>query len=130
MPGKNAEVSEVTLSLPPRDVIVALEVRLGDFFGQSAEIQLLWRGATLERRPNLYLLAVGGTNSTSRLSVTGIGRTAAERIFYRALTVKLTSSANFKAVRTATLSAAADLYGTGSTQYNATAAAWSAVGVQ
>ena len=77
-----------------------------------------------------YLLAVGGTNRTSGLSVTGIGRGPAERIFYRALTVKLTSTANFKAVRTATLSAAADLYGSTSTQYNATAKAWSAVGVQ
>ncbi len=77
-----------------------------------------------------YLLAAGGTNRTSGISVTGIGRGAAERIFYRALTVKLTSSADFKAVRAATLSAAADLYGSTSTQYNTTAKAWSAVGVQ
>jgi thermolysin len=76
-----------------------------------------------------YLLAEGGTNRTSGRTVTGITRAKAERIFYRALTVKLTPSANFKAVRTATLSAAADLYGSTSAEYNATAAAWTAVGV-
>lgn len=76
-----------------------------------------------------YLLSEGGTHPYSGLSVTGITRAKAEKIFYRALTVKLTSSANFKAVRAATLSAATDLYGTGSAEYNATAQAWTAVGV-
>jgi Zn-dependent metalloprotease len=76
-----------------------------------------------------YLLAEGGTNRTSGIAVTGIGRAAAEKIFFRALTVKLFPSANFRDVRAQTLSAAADLYGTGSTQYNATAQAWTAVGV-
>ena len=76
-----------------------------------------------------YLLAQGGANPTSGIAVNGIGRNGAEWIFYRALTVYLTPSANFLAVRNATLSAAADIYGAGSTQYNSTAQAWSAVGV-
>jgi thermolysin len=76
-----------------------------------------------------YLLAQGGTNRTSGITVTGIGRAAAEKIFYRALTVKLFPSATFRDVRAACLSSAADLYGSTSTQYNATARAWTAVGV-
>ena len=62
-------------------------------------------------------------------TVTGIGRDAAGKIWYRALTVYMTSSTNYAGARTATLNAATDLYGQGSTQYNAVAAAWSAVSV-
>lgn len=77
-----------------------------------------------------YLLAEGGTNAVSGLSVSAIGRQKAEAIFYRALTSYLFPSANFSDARAAALSAAADLYGAGSTEYNATAQAWTAVGVQ
>lgn len=62
-------------------------------------------------------------------ALTGIGRTAAGAIWYRALTVYMTSSTNYAAARTATLSAATDLYGAGSAQYNAVNAAWAAVSV-
>jgi Zn-dependent metalloprotease len=62
-------------------------------------------------------------------TVTGIGRDAAAAIWYRALTVYMTSNTNYSGARTATLNAAKDLYGSGSTQYNAVAAAWSAVNV-
>jgi len=62
-------------------------------------------------------------------TVTGIGRDAAAAIWYRALTVYMTSSTNYSGARTATLNAAKDLYGAGSTQYNAVAASWSAVNV-
>ena len=62
-------------------------------------------------------------------TVTGIGRDAAAKIWYRALTVYMTSSTNYSGARTATLNAAKDLYGAGSAQYNAVAAAWSAVSV-
>jgi Zn-dependent metalloprotease len=41
----------------------------------------------------------------------------------------MTSSTNYAGARTATLNAAKDLYGSGSTEYNAVAAAWSAVNV-
>jgi Zn-dependent metalloprotease len=62
-------------------------------------------------------------------TVTGIGNAAAGAIFYRALTTYMTSGTTFSGARTATLSAAADLYGSSSTQYAAVAAAWSAVSV-
>jgi Zn-dependent metalloprotease len=62
-------------------------------------------------------------------TVTGIGRAAAQKIWYRALTVYMTSNTNYKAARTATLNAAKDLYGASSTQYTTVAAAWSAVSV-
>ncbi|MBZ5741087.1 M4 family metallopeptidase [Nocardioides mangrovi] len=62
-------------------------------------------------------------------TVTGIGRDAAAAIWYRALTVYMTSSTNYAGARTATLNATKDLYGASSTQYTAVAAAWSAVNV-
>jgi Zn-dependent metalloprotease len=62
-------------------------------------------------------------------TVTGIGRDAAGKIWYRALSVYMTSSTNYAGARTATLNAARDLYGSGSAQHNAVAAAWSAVSV-
>jgi zinc metalloprotease ZmpA len=62
-------------------------------------------------------------------AITGVGRDAAAKIWYRALTVYMTSSTNYAAARAATLSAAADLYGSGSAQYATVAAAWSAVSV-
>jgi Zn-dependent metalloprotease len=62
-------------------------------------------------------------------TITGIGRDAAQRIWYRALTVYMTSSTDYAGARTATLNAAKDLYGAGSTQYTTVAAAWSAVSV-
>ena len=62
-------------------------------------------------------------------ALAGIGRDAAMRIYYRALTTYFTSTTTYPQARAHTLKAAADLYGTGSTQYNAVAAAWSAVNV-
>ncbi|MCT7354126.1 M4 family metallopeptidase [Streptomyces sp. 15-116A] len=62
-------------------------------------------------------------------TVTGIGRAKLGRIWYRALTVHMTSSTDYAGARTATLKAAGDLYGEDGTEYKAVAAAWSAVGV-
>ncbi|WP_210589408.1 M4 family metallopeptidase [Streptomyces sp. GESEQ-35] len=62
-------------------------------------------------------------------SVAGIGRGKLGAIWYRALTVYMTSSTDYAGARVATLSAAADLYGAGSVEHDAVAAAWSAVGV-
>ena len=76
-----------------------------------------------------YLMAAGGTNRVSGVTVTGIGGTDAAKIFYRALTVYMTASTNFAGARTATLSAATDLFGAASTQYNTIATGWCAVGV-
>ncbi|MBK3574893.1 M4 family metallopeptidase [Streptomyces sp. MBT65] len=87
-----------------------------------------------------YLLAEGsGAKSINGVSynsptcnsssVSGIGRDKLGAIWYRALTVYMTSSTNYAGARTATLNAAKDLYGNGSSEYNAVAAAWSAVAV-
>ena len=62
-------------------------------------------------------------------TVTGIGRTDAEKIWYQALTAHFTSGTQYSDARAQSLEAAADLFGAGSTQYNGVAAAWSAVGV-
>ncbi|MFP8903400.1 M4 family metallopeptidase [Streptomyces atacamensis] len=61
--------------------------------------------------------------------VTGIGIAAAEKIWFKALTEKMTSTTNYAGARTATLSAAADLFGTDSVQHKAVAHAWAAVNV-
>ncbi|MCP3757141.1 M4 family metallopeptidase [Streptomyces sp. TBY4] len=64
------------------------------------------------------------------LPVTPIGRDAASKIWFRALTTGLfRSNTNYAAARTATLQAAADLYGAGSTTYNNVAHAWAAINV-
>jgi Zn-dependent metalloprotease len=87
-----------------------------------------------------YLLSEGsGAKSLNAVSynsptcngstVTGIGRATAAAIWYRALTTYWTSSTTYAGARAGMLTAAKDLYGAGSTQYNATAAAWSAVNV-
>ena len=78
-----------------------------------------------------YLLAEGSTGSTTcnNTTLTGIGRSAAEKIWYRALTTYMTSSTKYAGARTATLSAAKDLFGDGSAQHKAVAAAWSGVSV-
>ncbi|MFL4903972.1 M4 family metallopeptidase [Streptomyces sp. MMS24-I2-30] len=87
-----------------------------------------------------YLLAEGsGAKTVNGVSynsptyngttVTGIGRDKLGKIWYRALTVYMTSTTNYAGARAATLNAAAGLYGAGSTEYNAVAAAWSAVNV-
>jgi len=83
-----------------------------------------------------YLLAVGsgtsswGTSPTCNgATITGIGNAKAGAIWYRALTVYMTSRTAYSGARTATLSAAADLYGSGSAEYATVAAAWSAVSV-
>jgi thermolysin len=76
-----------------------------------------------------YLVAAGGTHHRSGVTVTGIGATKAAKIWYRALTYYMTSGTNFAGARTATLNAAADLYGSSSAEYTTVATAWCAVGV-
>jgi Zn-dependent metalloprotease len=63
-------------------------------------------------------------------SIVGIGNDKAIRIWYRALTTYMTSSTNYAGARTACLSAAKDLYGATSTEYNTVNTAWKAVNVQ
>ncbi|MFD8631106.1 M4 family metallopeptidase [Streptomyces sp. NPDC059533] len=63
-------------------------------------------------------------------TVTGIGRTKAYKIWYKALSTYMTSTTNYAGARTATLQATADLYGTTGTEYQQVAAAWKAVNVK
>jgi Zn-dependent metalloprotease len=80
-----------------------------------------------------FLAIEGGTNRTSGIIVTGVGaanRVQIERVFYRAFTQLLPSSASFSLARQATLQAASDLFGTSSPAFRAVADAWTAVGVQ
>ncbi len=76
-----------------------------------------------------YLLSQGGTHPRNKttVNVPAQGITKARAVFYRALTVYMTSSTNFEGARNATAQAAQDLYGTST--YNAVQDAWSAVGV-
>ncbi len=62
-------------------------------------------------------------------TVTGIGRDAASKIWYRALSVYMTSSTNYAGARTAAVKAATDLYGATSSQCAGVAAAFSAISV-
>ncbi|MFJ1709438.1 M4 family metallopeptidase [Kitasatospora sp. NPDC088346] len=61
--------------------------------------------------------------------VNPIGRDAAARIWYRALSTYMTSTTRYAGARTATLQAAADLYGAESPTYRNAANAWAAVNV-
>ncbi|MFC5953825.1 M4 family metallopeptidase [Streptomyces pratens] len=87
-----------------------------------------------------YLLSEGsGTKSINGVSydsptsdglpVTGIGRAKAEKIWFRALTTKFTSTTNYAAARTGTLAATGELYGTDSAEYKAVQDAWAGINV-
>jgi thermolysin metallopeptidase-like protein len=73
----------------------------------------------------------GANNYSSYLpcGMTGIGNDQAARIAYRALEVYMTSNTNYAGARTAFLSAATDLYGASSTQYQAVVNAFAAINV-
>jgi len=71
----------------------------------------------------------GIPNKAAYLTISSLGTAVAEKIYYRALTIYLNPQSNFSDARASLLAAAADLYGTGSTQYNAVASAWNQVGV-
>jgi Zn-dependent metalloprotease len=76
-----------------------------------------------------YLLAHGGTSACTHQSVTGIGQGPAAQIWYKAITQYMSAGTDYHGARTAALQAASDLYGNGSANYNAVAAAFSAVDV-
>jgi Zn-dependent metalloprotease len=87
-----------------------------------------------------YLLAEGSGRKTiggfaydsptyDGSTVTGIGRAKATAIFYRALTRYMVSTTDFHDARTATLKAAADLFGASSAAYQTVDQAWAAVNV-
>ncbi|MFE7314601.1 M4 family metallopeptidase [Streptomyces sp. NPDC057555] len=61
--------------------------------------------------------------------VPGIGRANAEKIWFKALSQYMSANTNYAGARTATLQAAADLFGQGSATYNTVANTWAAVNV-
>jgi Zn-dependent metalloprotease len=77
-----------------------------------------------------YLAIEGGTNRTSGIPVRGVGsanREQIERVFYRAFTFMLTPTADYIDAADATVFAARQLYGTGSSVERAVIEAWTAV---
>ncbi|MFD0276030.1 M4 family metallopeptidase [Kitasatospora sp. NPDC127111] len=87
-----------------------------------------------------YLLAEGGgakvingvsynSPTYNNIAVTGIGRDKALQVWYKALTTYMTSTTNYADARTATLSAAKDLYGENSPEWIQVGTAWAAVNV-
>jgi zinc metalloprotease ZmpA len=75
-------------------------------------------------------LSTGVANHAFFMMAAGSGKQTVNGVGYRALTVYMTSTTNFKGARTATLNAAKDLFGTNSAQYRSVAAAWTAVNVK
>ncbi|MGN6088939.1 MAG: M4 family metallopeptidase, partial [Actinomycetales bacterium] len=87
-----------------------------------------------------YLLAEGSGAKTingvsynsptcNSSTVAGVGRDAAAKIWYRALSVYMTSSTDYAGARTAAVKAATDLYGASSAQCAAVEKAFSAISV-
>jgi Zn-dependent metalloprotease len=62
-------------------------------------------------------------------TVTGAGRDAAEKIWYRTLSTKLTSNSTYADARNGAIASAKDLYGAGSAQCLATESAFAAIAV-
>ncbi|PGM48849.1 M4 family metallopeptidase [Bacillus sp. AFS053548] len=78
-----------------------------------------------------YLLTQGGSNNG--ITIKGMGRTKAEKIYYRAITLYLTPSSGFKEMREAAIQSARDLYpdknGIPSAETQAVMDAYTSVGV-
>lgn len=78
-----------------------------------------------------YLISEGGTNND--MTIKGIGKSKTEKIYYRALTLYLTSSSGFHDMREAAIHAARDLHpdknGAPSPETQAVMDAYSSVGV-
>ena len=78
---------------------------------------------------------IGGVSYNSPVcgaapAVTGAGRTVAEKVWYRTLTTKLTSSSTYAAAREGAIASAKELYGAGSTQCKSVEAACTAIAVR
>jgi len=128
-----------------------------DIFGDGSPLRYMYNPSLDGNSPNCYtssngsldphyslgplthwffLLAVGsgdhgyGNSPTcNSTTLTGIGNDKAAKIWFRALASYASSSENYSRARTDSLKAAADLYGTHCTEYNAVNAAWAAVSV-
>ncbi len=73
--------------------------------------------------------AYGNSPTCDGSNLTGIGRDKAAKIWYHALDAYYNSNESYAQARIDTLKSAADLYGQGGAEYNAVAAAWTAVSV-
>ncbi|MGM0837353.1 MAG: M4 family metallopeptidase [Bacillota bacterium] len=78
-----------------------------------------------------YLISQGGTNND--ITINGIGKSKTEKIYYRALTLYLTSTSGFHDMREAAIHAARDLYpdknGAPSLETQAVMDAYASVGI-
>ncbi len=75
-----------------------------------------------------YLLAAGGTNRVSGLSVSGVGLDKAAKVFYRAWTYYLTPRADYQDAADALLLSASELYGPASPERAQTVKTLEAIG--
>jgi zinc metalloprotease ZmpA len=96
--------------------------------GVANHLYFLLAEGTTNGSPSKTCVAGNTRVASGTGTVPGVGRTNAEQIWYRALTVYMTSSTNYAGARAATVSAANDLFGAGSVESAAVAAAWTAVG--
>ncbi len=74
-------------------------------------------------------VATDTRTATGSATVTGVGHLKAQKIWYRALTVYMTSDATYATTRAAMVSASTDLYGATSKTTKNIAKAWTAVNV-
>ncbi len=97
-------------------------LRAAGLLDAAGEVARTSHGGRRGRPLFFYLLAEGSGQKTingvnydsptyDKLPVAGIGRSGAADVVYRALTVYMTSTTDYAGARTATLQAAADLYG-------------------
>ncbi|HSW07956.1 M4 family metallopeptidase [Aquabacterium sp.] len=96
--------------------------------GVANHFYFLLAEGTTAGSPSKTCVAGNTRVATGTGTLAGIGRAKAEKIWYRALTVYMTSSTTYAGARAATIGAANDLYGAGSPESTAVAAAWTAVG--
>jgi thermolysin len=75
-----------------------------------------------------YLLANGGTNKVSKKAVSGIGIDKATKIFFRTWVHYLKNTSDFMDAANMLLTAAHNLYGSGSAEYTQTVKAMEAIG--
>lgn len=113
------------------DGVGGLDVHYSSGVGNHA-FYLIANGSQPAGGPASPTCQAGDTKvATGSALVKGVGRQKAEKIWYRALTVYMTSNTDYHGAREATLSAAADLYGgVGSKVWNKVNAAWAAVNVK
>ncbi|GAA0743658.1 M4 family metallopeptidase [Ideonella azotifigens] len=95
--------------------------------GVTNHFYFLLAEGTTAGSPSKTCVSGNTRTATGTGTLTGIGRDKAAKIWYRALTVYMTASTNYAGARTATISAATDLYGASSAEVAAVKAAWTAV---